>query len=223
MAEMSQMKPIPDDAIENKTCNCVGRESAPFPWGKLKISAEELGSMPYGNIRVTVHPHMDNWRKNCDLQKRFYYHPTARLANKSAVGCYNSITHQSEIQFRIEMWNIEMELRMAKFVSVLTNSQVYAEQIQVVPFEKVMLVNTTPNSKYKLPNIWKPYRMNKSIWFSMTTLNIANESTELVKAMHDKPHLFNGEFQLLFGIEHETCPLHGEYESYFELPLDISD
>ena len=105
--------------------------------GELDIHPKQLGSMPYRNFRVPIYEHTDN-KTIIHSSKRFFYFPIPFLNYTSAVGERNNVTGQHELRLSVQMWNEEVEKQITSYVGELMGKCVYNNQIEVVPFEKVI-------------------------------------------------------------------------------------
>ena len=56
---------------------------------------------------------------------------------------YNYVTGQKELRFSVQMWNDEAEKQTTNYVGVLLGKHVVQKQIEMVPFDKVMLASST--------------------------------------------------------------------------------
>ena len=136
-------------------------------WTALHISSNEICSMPFGNFRVNVYEHLDN-QKAAPNRKRYFYAPIALLDQKSAISVFNDVTNQAEMRFRVELWNEKVETDVAKYLIKIVGEPVKTHQVQVIPFEKVILTNKETRSSYSLPTTWSLIKLQKSLWFTVT-------------------------------------------------------
>ena len=94
-------------------------------WAKLQISPDNIGSMLYGNMLLKIYERAAN-RKNKEaspslsasgtvkksLISKYYYAPILLLDRSSASSSFNNVTKQSEMEFRVEMWNDDVQAKM---------------------------------------------------------------------------------------------------------------
>ena len=194
---------------------CCAEISPLFPWDQLDIHPKQLGSMPNGNIRVPIYQHADNKTISYST-KRFFYLPVPLFNYKSAVYEYNYVTGQKELRFSVQMWNDEVEKQIANYVGELMGKHIVQKQIEMVPFDKVMLATSTKAWQCKYTN-WLPYRMQKDFWFSVVAER--KPIIDLAKEMHSKPRQFINDFSVLFSTESETF-VNGQKARHIELGLD---
>ena len=172
-------------------------------WSTLRISPNELCSMPHGNFRVSVYEHADNSKSAISNERRkYYYAPIALLDHSSAVSEFNNVTDEAEMRFRIEMWNDQVESEIVQYVSDFVGQQVKPNCVQVMPLEKVVLANTKPSPVYSVSSNWLPYKLQKSLWFSLTCLR-REDCDKMAESMRAKPHQFE-HLKLLFSLESQT-------------------
>ncbi len=62
-------------------------------------------------------------------QKRYYYAPIVLLDHQSAYSSFNNVTNEPELRFRVEMWNNDVEDKIAKYIKLLTNEAVLPTQV----------------------------------------------------------------------------------------------
>lgn len=172
-------------------------------WAKLQISPDTLGSMPYGNFRVTIYEHSDN-KKTSTQQSRqkYFYAPIALLDHKSAVSSFNNVTKQAEMRFRIEMWNEKVEREVVNYLGDVVGHQVKPHQVHVIPLEKVVLSSTIPSSTYSLSTNWLPYQLHKELSFTLSCF-AQKDCDQLAVNMRTSPEQFE-HFQLLFSLSSQT-------------------
>jgi hypothetical protein len=184
---------------------CSQSERSASSWSKLQISHRILVSMPYGNFRVNIYEHLDNYKNKTNNSKKYFYSPIALLDHKSAVSLFNDVTEQIEVRFRIEMWNDNIENQVAKYLSELFGRQVQVNQVKVVPFEKVALASTSAQTFYILPSDWLPYQ--KSMWFSVQCL-LRNNCDQLATDMRINPNQFDN-LKLVYSPTSQTSQTFG--------------
>ncbi len=172
-------------------------------WSTLQISPKQLCSMPYGNFRVSVYEHADNFKSNTAINRhKYFYAPIALLDQKSAVSEFNNVTKQTEMRFRVGMWNKQVENKVVSYLSEFLGHQVKSSYVQVIPMEKIVLVSTIPSTIYSLPGNWLPYRLQESLWFTLACLERV-DCDNLAESMQFKPHQFE-HLKLLFSLESQT-------------------
>ena len=99
------------------------------------------------------------------------------------------MTDEAEMRFRIEMWNDNVENRIVNYVSDFVGHQVNSNCVHVMPLEKVVLANKRPSPAHSVSSNWLPYKLQKSLWFSLTYLR-RDDCNQLADNMRAKPHQF---------------------------------
>lgn len=168
-------------------------------WAKLQISPNTLGSMPYGNIRVSIYEHSDNKviGKKQHL-KKYYYTPITLLDHESAISTFNKVTQRPEMRFRVEMWNQKLENEVIAYLNEFVGETIKHSQVQVLPLEKVVLANSIPSPVYSVSTKWLPYQFNKHQWFSLSCFE--EKDCDLLAAnMRSHPEQFE-HLKLLFSL-----------------------
>ncbi len=151
-------------------CKCQSINSSPgasSSWAKLKISPETFSSMEYGNFRIEIYQHVNN-QKAIANQKKYFYSPLSLLDHKSAVSRYNRITKQSEMRFRVEMWNDKVQNEIVKHLNEIVGHEIKSNQVAIIPFEKVILTSNVPTEDYSISPEWTNYDKSKTIWFYLS-------------------------------------------------------
>ena len=178
------------------------------PWLSLNISSKELCSMLYGNFHVSVYEHIDN-QNSTTIQghKKYFYTPIALLNRQSIFSTFNNLTNHPEVRFRIEMRNEKLESEVVHYLKNFVKKQVKANQVQVIPLDKVILASSTSSTAYYLSRDWLPYRKHKSLWFSLFCFQ-QNDCDKLAADMRANTKQFE-EFQLLFGLSSQNYKTKG--------------
>lgn len=172
-------------------------------WTKLQISPNELCSMPFGSFRVNIYEHAENSKlSTLPARYKYFYTPIAMLDHTSATSSFNNVTKQPEIRFRIEMWNDKVESEVVKYLGKVIGQPVHDHQVQVIPLEKVVLVNTIPSTAFSLGNNWLPYQLHKFLQFSLSCFT-QNDCDQLALDMRSNPEQFD-HLKLLFSLSSQT-------------------
>ena len=146
-------------------------------WAKLQILPENIGSMPYENKRLKIYAHAANHQnkaaalqhtlnKTAKSNSKYFYAPISLLNPKSARSSFNNVTKQAEMEFRVEMWNDDVEAKVSDWIKENHDPQVNTNFVQVIPFEKVIIAASSdaaqqqqPEMMYQLPRDWTPYQL----------------------------------------------------------------
>lgn len=175
------------------------------PWSKLQISPDSICSMPFGNFRVNIYEHSENsaFLEN-PARKRYYYLPIALLDHNSAKSEFNNVTKQVEMRFRVQMWDDNLEKQMIDYLTSqgIVGHEIKSFQVQVIPFEKIILATTKPSTIYSISNDWLPYQLDKSVGLTLTCFQ-QEECNQLSDIMHQDPTNF-GHLKILFSLESQT-------------------
>jgi hypothetical protein len=118
----------------------AGEGGGTSSWAKLQISPDDIGSMPYGNKRIKIYEHAANQRNyvaplSKNMSSKYYYAPITLLDHKSARSSFNNVTKRAEMEFRIEMWNDDVEQKIIDWIKRELDSAVKESFVQVIPFE----------------------------------------------------------------------------------------
>ena len=187
---------------------CVGvfcqSDESTSSWAKLQISPSELCSMPHGSFRVNIYEHANNHKATMTnaSAKKYFYAPTALLDHQSAASFYNNVTKQPEVRFRIEMWNPKVESKVVNYLTEFLSQPIKSNQVQVIPFDKVILASTSPSTTFSLKSNWLPYQLDKSLQLTLSCFH-KRDCNQLAAAMRTKPQQFN-DFKLLFSLSSQT-------------------
>jgi hypothetical protein len=187
---------------------CVGvfcqSDESTSSWAKLQISPSELCSMAYGSFRVNIYEHANNHKATTTNAntKKYFYAPIALLDHRSATNFYNNVTKQPEVHFRVEMWNPKVESKVVNYLTKFLSQPIESHQVQVIPFDKVILASTSPSTSFTLKSNWLPYQLDKSLQLTLSCFH-QRDCTQLAAAMRTKPQQFN-DFKLLFSLSSQT-------------------
>nr|CAH0100531.1 unnamed protein product [Daphnia galeata] len=165
--------------------------SASSSWAKLQISPDTLVSMAYGNFRVDIYEHANNHKStttpsNC----KYFYAPIALLDHQGATSSFNNVTKKAEMRFRIEMWNDKVQNQVVNYLGKVVGRQVDDHQVQVIPFENVILSSTSSSNIYSLGTDWKSYRQHKFFWFTLSCID-QKDCDQLADNMRNNPQQFD--------------------------------
>ena len=122
-----------------------------------------VGSIPYRDFRISIFK-----KPGKDL---FYYEPLVALDTKNIqIEDYRDINWKHEISFKIELWNIDLEQKITKYLEEFEGLKRF--RLQVMPYEEVRLVKIDAirgRVALELPDKPKSYRhLHQSLWFKMT-------------------------------------------------------
>ncbi len=184
-------------------CTPIEVSDPSVSWAELlqHISPYYIGSMPFGGFRVKIYEHIKNNKSNeASTRKRYFYAPIALLDHMSAISIFNDITNQEEVRFRIEFWNEKVDSEVANYLSKIVREQVETHQVEVLPFEKVILTNQDyRHSFYILPSTWSPINLQKSAWFTLICFELG-DCPKLSETMRNNPQEFKN-LQLHFSMQ----------------------
>jgi hypothetical protein len=184
-------------------CNCQSENLEVSSWAKLQISPDTLSSMEYGNFPIEIYEHANNHKTTTTASdKKFFYSPIALLDHKSAVSKFNKVTKQSEMRFRIEMWNDKVQSQVVKHLKEIVGHEILTNKVRVIPLEKAILTSKRPTVDYSLYPEWTNYDKSKTLWFSLLCYN-QEVCDELAKEMQSDPTQFD-HFKLLYSLSSQT-------------------
>jgi hypothetical protein len=160
--------------------------------------------MPHGSFRVNIYEHAKNHKATTTnaSAKKYFYAPVALLDHRSAASFYNNVTKQPEVRFRIEMWNPKVESKVVNYLTEFLRQPIDSHQVQVIPFDKVILASTSPSTTFSLKSNWLPYQLDKSLQLTLSCFH-QRDCNQLAAAMRTKPQQFN-DFKLLFSLSSQT-------------------
>jgi hypothetical protein len=185
-------------------CNCQSdNPGGSSSWAKLQISPDTLSSIKYGNFLVEIYEHANNHKATTTAsEKKYFYSPIALLDNKSAVSRLNRVTKQSEMRFRVEMWNDKVENEVVKYLNEIVGHQIKSNQVRVIPLEKVILTSSTPATDYSLSPVWTNYDKSKTLRLSLSCYS-RKVCDELANEMRSNPEQFD-HLKLLYSLSSQT-------------------
>jgi hypothetical protein len=172
-------------------------------WAKLQISPDTLVSMAYGNFRVDIYDHANNHKSTtAPSNYKYFYAPIALLDHQGATSSFNNVTKKAEMRFRIEMWNDKVQNQVVNYLGKVVGRQVNDHQVQVIPFENVILSSTSTSNIYSLGTDWKSYRQHKFVWFTLSCIDQKN-CDQLADNMRNNPQQFH-HLKLQFSLAAQT-------------------
>ncbi|XP_046645619.1 uncharacterized protein LOC124336056 isoform X5 [Daphnia pulicaria] len=148
------------------TCQSNGPDFS-SSWAKLQISPDPLSSMDYGNFLIEMYEHTNNHKATAS-DKKYFYSPIALLDHKTAVSIYNNVTKQSEMRFRIEMWNDKVQNKVVNHLQEIFGHDIKSNTVRVIPLEKVILTSNIPTADYSLSPVWTNYDRSKTLKLSLS-------------------------------------------------------
>jgi hypothetical protein len=155
--------------------------------------------MEYGNFLVEIYEHANNHKATTTAsEKKYFYSPLALLDHKSAFVTYNKFTKQTEMRFRIEMWNDKVQNEVVKHLNKSIGHEIKSNKVRIIPLEKVILASKRPTMDYSLSPEWTNYDKSKILWLSLSC-NDQKICDELANEMRSVPkHLDH--FKLLYSL-----------------------
>lgn len=180
--------------------------SLPSSWAKLQISPNTLGSMEFGHFGIDVYEHTDNHKESNpeDQCKKcnYYFAPISLLDHTSAVSLLNNVTNQAEMRFRIYFWNAELKTKVVEYVTKVLGQKVNDHQVQLIPFENVILTSSLSSASFSLPTEWKSMNHHHFINFSLSCPD-PKDCDQLASEMRSRPEQFD-HFKLRFSLSSQT-------------------
>jgi hypothetical protein len=159
--------------------------------------------MEYGNFRIEIYEHAHNHKATTNAsQKKYFYSPLALLDNKSAESSYNRITKQSEMRFRVEMWNDKVQNEVVKHLNQIVGQDIKSNQVAIIPLEKVILTSNVPTEDYSLSPVWTNYDKSKILRLSLTCFD-RKVCDEMANEMRSNPKQFD-HLKLLYSLSSQT-------------------
>jgi ribosomal protein S8 len=139
-------------------CHCqsekIGSDSSTCA-EKLQISPDTFSSVEYANFLIEIYEYTDNNKATTTMsQKKYFYSPLAILDHKSAVSSYNNVTNQSEMRFRIEMWNDKVQNEVVKHLKKIVGQEIKSNQVRIIPTKKIILTSDVPTAEYSISSPW---------------------------------------------------------------------
>lgn len=155
-----------------------------------------FATMPFRNFRIQI------YQEEVDPAiTRYYFTPLALLDQKSATCRVNVLTEEIEMRFIVHMWNDLLEDQVVQYLNTIqTTCQVQKHNVQVLPFEWVILTSASLSDRYSIKSSWQRYQQDKYIWFNITCTSMDN-CNRLVERMKAEPSHFS---DLLLRFSTET-------------------
>ena len=153
---------------------------------RLQISEQPVAYMPYQQFRITI------YKSSCQssLHDQYFYSPIAILNPESASSGFDHISQHAEVRFQIEFWSRDIENCVVHYLQEVYTTDIKASNVQLIPFDLVLLSNETHLKMYQVTSKWIPYQLNKFLWFSVLCSSVT-KAEELAEEIRSKPqHCF---------------------------------
>jgi hypothetical protein len=156
-------------------------------WAQLQIAERVFAYMPYRNFHVKIY--QGSTTPTSTAAKKFFCSPICLLDNMSVESRFNVVKQQHEVCFRIHFYSEDVEQHVIRYLKDEMDEEVRGSQLQVIPFERVILTSSTPTVGYELSDKWIPYELDDYVWF---TLNCSDEhkAAQLAQEMKQRPGQF---------------------------------
>lgn len=156
------------------------------------MSHKPIGSMEYGNLRIKIYSDFTNKKYQHGKTKntnQYYYSPIALLNHESARSYYIEKTQECEMQFRVQLWNDDIQKNVTKWIRSVYDSTVNDKLIQMIPFETVILstVSHPLQRHFKLPKKWTTYEGQKNLIFTIQCFHL-EDCNQLAATMRNTPN-----------------------------------
>ena len=145
-----------------------------------------LASMPYKHFRVNI------YQNSPTCYTRYFYSPIALLDQQTIISHYNHISHRTEVSFRIELWNEDVENHVISYLKKIVGSHIEDHQVQMIPFDSVQLSSIGEPHGYRLSQDWTPFQLNKSLGFTLICSTL-EDSQILATEMKNHLSLFSND------------------------------
>jgi hypothetical protein len=162
-----------------------------------------LGSMEFGHFGIDVYEHANNHKPTTPKDRcKYYFAPISLLDHTSAVSLLNIVTNQAEMRFRIYFWNAELKTKVVEYVTKVSEQKVNDHQVQLIPFENVILTSSLSSASFSLPTEWKSMNHHHFIYFSLSCPDL-KDCDQLASKMRSRPEQFD-HFKLRFSLSSQT-------------------
>ena len=169
----------------------VNRQATDSSWAKLQVSDNVLATMDYDNYALKIFPHAINkdlTTKNED--KKYYFEPIGQLNHLSASAKLNPVSGKAETSFRVEMWNDDVRTAVYNFLAKNPkNLPITADNVRVLPLEKVMIYTSTVSLGADLSQDWVEYKGDRFLTFKYTCA-VLSDCNYVSKEMQSSPDQF---------------------------------
>lgn len=152
-------------------------------WFKeLQISEQPVAYMPYQQFRITIFKSSGQ----SSLPNQFFYSPISLLNPESTLSSFDQVSQQAEVRFQIAFWSTDIENCAIHYLQEIYNNDIKTFNIQLIPFDQVLLSSNTYSKTYHVISDWTPYQLKTSMWFSVLCSS-ATEAVDLAKEIRTKP------------------------------------
>lgn len=131
---------------------------------------------------------------------KFYFAPLALLDHTSASSGHNSLTGESQLLFRVDMWTDELLYLVTEYLRNVTGQPIEENKVSVLPFDKVAIrcrqcTSARPDSH------WRSFLQSpKQMEFRIVCPTL-KECQRLAEQMNREPEQFSSQLALYFRLD----------------------
>ena len=154
----------------------------PVPFGSIVFN---------GTLTVSLY-------RSVNIPTLFFYPPLGLLVHSSASIQLDARTATNQIAFDIIMWNDQLRKEIIHYLSQIMGQSVRNYQLQVMPYDRVLLKSRRPSDSYRLTDEWLHLSSAQSkIRFA---INCIEDCDRLVTQIRSNPERFK-HWRLLYAME----------------------
>ena len=152
--------------------------------------------VPFGSV-VYNGTHTVSLYRSVTVPTLFFHPPLGLLLHHSASSQLDTQTGTNQIVFDVEMWNDQLRKEIIRHLSEATGQSVRSFQLQIMPYDRVLLKSRRPSDIYRMTDQWLHLSpSNKVVRF---TLTCTEDCGRLVEQFQSSPERFK-HWRLLYSM-----------------------
>ncbi len=107
----------------------MAAESSNSSWAQLQVAERVFAYMPYMNFQVKIY--QGSTTPSQTTPSKFFFSPLCLLDHQGAESIFNQVTNQTEVRFRVQFYNADLEERIVKYFRKEMGKAIKPSQLQV--------------------------------------------------------------------------------------------
>lgn len=131
---------------------------------------------------------------------KFYFAPLALLEHTSASSGLNSLSGESQLVFRVDMWTDELQYIVTEYLRNVTDRSLEGNKVSILPFDKVS-IRCRRCTSIRPDSHWRSFSQSpKQMEFRMVCPTF-DECQRLAEQMNRNPQQFASQLTLYFRLD----------------------
>ncbi|KAI9554810.1 hypothetical protein GHT06_020087 [Daphnia sinensis] len=172
-------------------------------WSNLQISQRAIGYVPYLDYSIAVYESLDSSVKTEAKKIKYFYTPVVLLDPRSAKYQYHQLIEKHTVIFDVTLWDDDIQQRVVSYLNEEMKLNADKSQINVIPFEKLILTTDVHSNAFTCPKEWKFIQMHKVVSFRLL-FETEDEAIKTVELFKTSPEQLNSVFNIKFSLSNKT-------------------